>query len=143
VEFLHRGSQVASVTGEKLTAAQVSLALEAVSIRHGWDLTSVVLVPVVDDPPFYYACVEVGTGAGPEDMLPAIDQELMKISLEYAGKRGSGRLGPLREARVAEGTLMRIRDERIAASRGTLEQYKQPCLITTEHEARSLGLLVV
>ncbi|HEY2909135.1 MAG TPA: GH3 auxin-responsive promoter family protein, partial [Gemmataceae bacterium] len=49
--------------------------------------------------------------------------------IEYAAKRESRRLGPIRAAIVPGGTWAKWDRDRLAQSGGSHEQYKRPCLI--------------
>ncbi len=51
------------------------------------------------------------------------------MNLEYASKRESRRLGPMRLALLPANTWQQWDRQRLARTGGTLEQYKHPCLI--------------
>jgi hypothetical protein len=50
-------------------------------------------------------------------------------NVEYAGKRDSRRLGPVRLEPLRPGAWAEWDGERLRRSGGTAEQYKHPCLI--------------
>ncbi len=73
LQFLHRGGQVSSVAGEKLTESQVVAAVSAVLDARGLRGTDFVLAPVWGDPPFYRLTVSVGDSP---DLAAAVDRAL-------------------------------------------------------------------
>ena len=60
--------------------------------------------------------------------LMALDAALAEVNIEYAAKRQSGRLGPIRAAILPAGTWAAWDRARLATSGGSAEQYKRPCL---------------
>ena len=50
-------------------------------------------------------------------------------NIEYANRRDTLRLGPVRTIRLPEGSWLEFQKRRLARSGGTVEQYKQPHLI--------------
>jgi hypothetical protein len=99
IEFLNKGAHISSLTGEKLTENQVVRALERVHEGLGLGpVAPLTLTPVWAVPPYYVLLVAEG-GLARESWsaaLIALEQELCLGNLEYAQKRKSGRLGPLR-----------------------------------------------
>ncbi len=65
----------------------------------------------------------------PLRLLEEMENRLQRINIEYAAKRESRRLGPLRLALIPENTWQQWDRARLAKTGGTLEQYKHPCLI--------------
>ena len=57
-----------------------------------------------------------------------IDTLLSELNCEYANRRETGRLTPLRVLKIPAGTWARFRGKRIQ-QRGNLEEYKHPCLV--------------
>jgi hypothetical protein len=54
---------------------------------------------------------------------------LSRQNVEYAAKRDSRRLGPVRLELLPAGAWQEWDRKRLAGTGGTLEQYKHPCLI--------------
>ena len=61
--------------------------------------------------------------------LAAFDRELGEQNIEYAAKREGGRLGPVRAEVLPAGAWAKWDRDRLAATGGSPEQYKHPCLI--------------
>ncbi|MEO8378602.1 MAG: GH3 auxin-responsive promoter family protein [Acidobacteriota bacterium] len=128
LSFLHRAGRVHSFTGEKLTELQVTLAVRAAADLQSVRLTSFTAVPVWNLPPRYDVFVESETAL---DAL-LIDQQLCAANIEYASKRGSGRLAQAEVVRVARGTFERLRRAHSAQD----AQYKEIHLATDPAFAR-------
>ena len=64
-----------------------------------------------------------------ERLTEMLDQTLGRLNSEYASKRESQRLGPVRLEELPTGAWTRWDRQRLARQGGTLEQYKHPCLI--------------
>ncbi len=132
LEFLHKGAHISNLTGEKLTEHQVVEALNRVVHRFELPLRTYTLAPVWDRVPYYALYVEQGEVPADADVLgriaAAVDEELRAVNAEYDYKRQTLRLGAVRVRTVPPGTWLKMRDERIAARGGTVEQYKHPCL---------------
>jgi len=131
LEFLNKGSQFSSVTGEKLSEFQVCRAVESALSTLNLCLTAFILVPCWDDPPYYSLLVELGDL--PSDDLAArlaeaIDTNLAGLNLEYAAKRETHRLGPVSVKLLPPGTWESYVRDRVAQRGSSLEQYKQACL---------------
>jgi hypothetical protein len=93
-----------SFTGEKLTGAQVQLALAEVlkarpKLQEGSFLTCAPVLPGASAPPRYDLLIaEKWPGAAPADaqaLAREVDAALRQVNLEYDAKVRSGRLGPL------------------------------------------------
>src|SRR5262249_8309547 len=129
IEFLSRDAHTASLTGEKLTENQVVLAMQ--SICGATDAGAVqntivdfVLAPRFDETPYYRLYVEAAAAGQIDRLAERLDAALSTINVEYAGKRESGRLGPVQLAVVSDGALSE-RDHRLRAARSrTGEQFK-------------------
>lgn len=130
LEFLNRGKDVASITGEKLTAKQVAMAADTTRRRYDFAMGEFVLALQWGDPPRYVLMVE--RGLVPKHLVGNLardfDATLAALNIQYDGKRQSGRLGQVALAYVPEGTWQAQRDAAIASG-GTAEQYKHRFLI--------------
>jgi hypothetical protein len=121
------------MTGEKLSEFQVVAALKAVQQDLGLTLGSFIVLPTWGDPPFYSLLVESGDLPGtvtPGSLAERVDRELCRQNVEYENKRDTQRLGPIQVRRVTPGSWTDFRARRLASTGGTLEQYKQPCLLS-------------
>jgi hypothetical protein len=132
VEFLNKGAHFCSLSGEKLSEFQVVAAVNEAQRNLGLRLSSFLLLPVWDDPPYYTLLVEEGDVAdGPAAGRLAAEVEacLRRVNVEYDNRRATLRLGPIRLTRIVPGSWAQFQRRRLARSGGTVEQYKQPHLI--------------
>jgi GH3 auxin-responsive promoter len=132
IEFLNKGSHFSSMTGEKLSEFQVVTALAATQRVLGLHLNSFLLLPTWGDPPFYSLLVEEGDLTGDliaERLAAETDRQLQRVNVEFENKRSTLRLGPIRVRRLPTGSWAEFQRRRLARSGGTVEQYKQPCLM--------------
>jgi len=91
LSFVRKGRGVTSITGEKLTEAQVNAALQVVAARYGLEV-EFHLVLADEVATNYRFLLEVVGDVGPERLMAAVDVELTALNIEYASKRSSGRL---------------------------------------------------
>jgi hypothetical protein len=132
LEFLSKGSHIASLTGEKISEYQVTHAAASVTRNLGLPLPVYTLAPVWDDrQPYYGFFVEAGTWSGEAvfKFLKEFDAALSTANTEYASKRSSRRLGPVRAETLPPGTWSDWDTRRQRTRGGPAEQYKHPCLI--------------
>jgi len=133
IEFLSKGSHIANLTGEKLSEYQVSRAVTESLRTLDLSLTSYSLAPCWDEElPYYGLFIEKGDvehGALGPTLTNLLDQKLKLENTEYASKRDSQRLGPVRLELLPDGTWARWDRQRLARQGGSMEQYKHPCLI--------------
>lgn len=131
--FLNKGSHISSMTGEKLSEFQVVAAMKKVQSDLGLVLNSFIVLPTWGEPPSYSLLVEADDLAGsisPEALADRVDRELFRQNVEYENKRETQRLGPVRVRPLVAGSWTDFRKRRLASTGGTLEQYKQPCLLS-------------
>jgi GH3 auxin-responsive promoter len=133
IEFLSKGSHFANITGEKLSEYHVAGAMAEVLKELNLTITAYSLAPCWDEElPYYGLFVERGDLAGRAQGLQlteTLDRRLAQVNVEYAAKRDSQRLGPVRLALLATGAWQQWDRQRLARTGGSLEQYKHPCLI--------------
>jgi hypothetical protein len=132
VEFLGKGSQFASLTGEKLSEYQVTRAVADETARCGIPLPVYSIAPCWDErEPHYSLFIERGIwdDTAFSHVAAAIDAALGQINEEYRSKRASSRLGPLTVTFLKPGTWEQWDRDRLRQTGGTAEQYKHPCLI--------------
>ncbi|AMV30423.1 GH3 auxin-responsive promoter [Gemmata sp. SH-PL17] len=133
VEFLGKGHRFANLTGEKLSEYHVTKAMDAVAPRTNQPVTAYSVSPVWDDKQPYYAIFleepDVANEPALKHFLAEFDKQLGVENMEYAAKRESGRLGPLRAMVIATGTWAKWDRDRLSQTGGSPEQYKHPCLI--------------
>jgi hypothetical protein len=132
IEFLNKAAHISSLTGEKLSEFQVVAAVAEAQRALGLTLKSFLVLPTWDDPPYYSLLVErddLGGVAGGERLAAEVDARLRRLNVEYESKRATLRLGPIRTRGLPSGSWEDFRRRRLAKSGGTVEQYKQPCLM--------------
>lgn len=133
VEFLSKGHRFANLTGEKLSEYHVTQAVTAVLQHLPQPLSSYSLAPVWDEQQPYYGLFLEAADAGDEELLrrflAACDRQLGQENIEYAAKRASGRLGPLRALILPNGFWAEWDRQRLLQTGGSPEQYKHPCLL--------------
>ncbi len=131
--FVGKGSDVSSITGEKLTAEQVGLAAaRALGAR---PVAGFSLALRVGDVPHYTFVVE---GDVDDGAAARVDEALSTVNVEYAGKRADGRLGPVDLLRVPAGAYGRLRDHHLRS--GAAEgQVKDPVFPSDATLARLTG----
>jgi GH3 auxin-responsive promoter len=132
LEFLNKGAHYSSLTGEKISEHQVVAAVEEAQRAARVRLSSYLVAPVWDDPPYYVLLVEEGDlaqGGASETLRVAVERELRRQNVEYVCKRDSLRLGPVRILAIPNGSWSEFQRRRLVRSGGTVEQYKQPHLV--------------
>jgi hypothetical protein len=133
VEFLGKGHRFANLTGEKLSEYHVTKAFDAVTKRVALPVAAYTLAPVWDARQPYYGLFleepDAADVARLQRFLAELDRQLGVENVEYAAKRDSGRLGPLRAELIPAGAWSEWDHNRLAQTGGSPEQYKHPCLI--------------
>ena len=133
IEFLSKGAHFSTLTGEKLSEYQVVAAVNQAKTAIGVRLNAFLVLPSWGDPPHYHLLVEeseVADDATAERLAVEVEARLRVENLEYDNKRETQRLGPIRPFRISAGSWLEFRDRRLLRSGGTVEQYKQPCLLS-------------
>ena len=133
LEFLGKGAHFSSLTGEKLSEYHVTQSMLEVVRELDLSPATYALAPCWDDQlPYYGLFIERGDLPDVERgraLAAALDRRLMQQNVEYADKRRSLRLGPIRLELLAAGAWAEWDRRRLKESGGTAEQYKHPCLI--------------
>src|SRR5262249_2388872 len=144
IEFLSKGSHFANITGEKVSEYQVIEAMRQVVGELSLNLTAYSVAPCWDDElPYYGLFVERGDLNGADQgmlLAQGLERRLADINIEYASKRDTGRLGPVRLALLADHTWAHWDRQRLAGTGGTAEQYKHPCLIADPKFRETIGV---
>ncbi|MBC6447419.1 GH3 auxin-responsive promoter family protein [Actinokineospora xionganensis] len=115
LEFEGRGGSVSSFTGEKLTESDVHAAIRS-AVGRSSVASRFSVVPVWGRPPGYVLVLEWEQRSGPDvdDFCATVDAALCRVNTEYADKRLSSRLAPLRPHVVPPGTYSKLVAQRVA-----------------------------
>ena len=137
IAFLSKGAHFSSLSGEKLSEFQV---VAAVDEAQQAARNPAAVVPPPGRPGktrrvTASAWSKKGTWpAGPtcsNSLASEVEGRLSSwINCEYENRRHTLRLGPIRIRRIADGSWAEFQGRRLARSGGTVEQYKQPCLLS-------------
>ncbi len=130
--FLNKGAHFSSLTGEKLSEFQVVSAVSAAQRSLGLRLSSFLVLPSWGDPPHYNLLIEdddLPDESAAARLAEAVEAGLARENSEYENRRSTLRLGPIRIRRIAANSWSDFQRRRLARSGGTVEQYKQPCLL--------------
>lgn len=124
VHFTHRDGVFHSFTGEKLTEAQVTQAIRQGMSADGLETGLFMCGPRWGELPSYDLVLEVPEPDAETDLRlsAGIDDQLRIVSIEYASKRDSGRLGGLRVRTVRQGAIAAYVESR--RQKGNATQYK-------------------
>ena len=143
LRFLHKGAHIANLTGEKVSESQVVEAVRHALDSHHHRVGFFTLTPVWGEPPYYQLLLEACDTPSPqvgEQLASTIDAKLQELNCEYQEKRSTGRLDPLRLAKLSDGSWRRFAEQRQTRLGGSIEQYKHPCLMPDlEAVARAFG----
>lgn len=133
VEFLSKGAHVANITGEKVSEHHVTAAMGDVLRQMNLNLTAYSVAPCWDDEMPYYGLFIEGSDLLSRqqglDLTRALEQRLAVVNIEYAAKRESQRLGPMRLFLLPPQSWQQWDRQRLLRTGGSLDQYKHPCLI--------------
>lgn len=127
LSFVQKGKGVTNITGEKLAEQQVISALEAIKQARGIDIPFYLSLACVEQA-HYLVYIEMEDEHYPASQLAdEIEQGLYKANVEYASKRGSGRLNPLEVKYVKPGTADAYKT--FCVEKGQRESQYKPMLL--------------
>ncbi len=133
IEFLHRGSRISSMTGEKISEWQVTQAYTRARAQLGLSSDTFVLAPVWGHPPFYRLHIQPSSDRVTA-LATAFDEQLRSLNVEYDSKRMSHRLGE-----IATHTVMpNLLEKRNSTQPTANEQYKHQFLYTNPSDDDAL-----
>lgn len=133
LEFLNKGAHFSSLTGEKLSEFHVVKALAETQRSLGLRFNAYILLPTWADTPYYSLLVEDADLPSLEvagQLADEADRQLSKINFEYENRRETLRLAGVKVRKLPSGAWADFQRRRLAKSGGTVEQYKQPCLLS-------------
>jgi hypothetical protein len=129
LEFLCRGVRTTSMTGEKLTEKQVVEAMDRLADKGFGAIERFQVQGCFQQEPYYRLTIEPTQGDS-RALAEAFDACLCRLNIEYASKRRSGRLGPVRLRTVETGFFERNEAQAPQVRKGRREQYKHTYLLT-------------
>jgi len=124
IEFIQKGKNVSSATGEKLYESQIISAINKAKDLVGIDLEFFCCCLESQVPPVYSFLVEFGSEldqSKKKDFLSAVEDSLSIINMEYKTKRLSQRLGNPK-LKVLE--------------KGSFEKFRKACLAILQHDSQ-------
>jgi hypothetical protein len=116
IEFLHKGGNISSFTGEKLTESQVTEAMLATQKELNFRARFFTLIPVFRPEPHYELYLEFD-GAPFQDvsaLSETFDRHLSRLNIEYEAKRQSHRLTAIKTVSLPFESYERLRKELVA-----------------------------
>jgi hypothetical protein len=127
VEFLSKGAHTCSLAGEKLTEYQVMQAMARAAEQTKNRMANFVLAPRWGHPPFYVLHADAPAPPGEAiraDLAVELDAQLCITNIEYASRRRSERLGPIRLNLLPTGFLADLDHRQAESRRKGNEQFK-------------------
>ena len=114
--FLQKGKGATNITGEKLYENQVIEAVKKVEETLGFTLPFYVVLAHAEESRYcLYAELDRGEPGVLATIQAAVDERLQDINIEYAQKRGSGRLGALEVIGLKPGVGEALRQHLISS----------------------------
>lgn len=116
IEFMHKGGNISSFTGEKLTESQVTEAMLRTQKELNFKVRFFTLIPVFRPEPHYELYVEFDGSAIPDEgsVARAFDRHLATLNIEYEAKRESHRLAEVITHRLPAESYERLRKELVS-----------------------------
>jgi hypothetical protein len=122
IEFLHKGGNISSFTGEKLTESQVTEAVSAAVQQLGLKLRFFTVIPKFRPEPHYELWCEAFSDDSAELMTSELieklrqefDNQLRLKNIEYAAKRESDRLADTTVELLSVGAYEELRKHLVA-----------------------------
>lgn len=143
IEFVHKGGNMLSVTGEKVGDSHVTRALSAVAEQCGFEMRGFCVAIRYSSPPQYVFGIEPESSENTAELIQkvrdACDEQLQKFNIEYAAKRESQRLAKPQLALLQRGAFERERERRVR--QGAPENHVKPRLLYSKLESlEALGV---
>jgi hypothetical protein len=120
LEFMHKGGNISSFTGEKITESQVTNAVAQAARDSGFRVSFFTVVPEFRPEPHYQLWIELTKGENSvsadeaEQLAIEVDTQLGLHNIEYATKRESHRLAPLTVRVLRSGIYEDLRKQMVA-----------------------------
>lgn len=116
IEFLHKGGNISSFTGEKLTESQVTDAMLAAQKELNFRARFFTLIPVFRPEPHYELYLEFDGNVSVDEsrLSSTFDRHLCRLNIEYEAKRESHRLTDVKVVRLPVDSYERLRKDLVA-----------------------------
>lgn len=126
IHFIRRDGVYHSFTGEKLTEAQISEAIESTFEHHRMGMGLFMCGPSWGEPPHYVVMVEVTSGDSNNaaTLAATLDEQLKIENIEYASKRDSNRLAPIEVHTVGANAITHYVESKRAGTNANQYKYK-------------------
>jgi len=142
IQFVHKGGNMLSITGEKVGESHVVRALAELSKKLEWSIVGFGVSVEFVNPPRYVLgveCAEMLNTETAQIVLQQFDKALCKANIEYASKRESLRLGAPRICALKPNAFELERARRVAA--GAPDNHVKPRhLLKTVEDLEALGV---
>ncbi|MBI3246789.1 MAG: GH3 auxin-responsive promoter family protein [Deltaproteobacteria bacterium] len=143
IAFVRKGRDMVSITGEKLHLNQIQAAIREAEQRSHLEVWQFRLIPAVEESRYDLLVELRGESDSPlhgDVFLEAFDQTLSALNIEYASKRASQRLGPLRLFLMRSGWSERMCQADFHGGKREI-QYKWPAIGVAWDEASRAEVL--
>ncbi len=148
LEFRHKGSHISEHHRRENHRIPIVESVNAATVGTALRPELFTMTPIWGDPPGYVLYISLNQ-SGPtasaeflKRLSASVDMELKRRNVEYAEKRGQGRLAPLRVEVLANAGWTQFAKSRQSKAGGSLEQYKHPCLVPTHSFSECFSTLV-
>jgi len=118
LEFQHKGGNISSFTGEKLTESQVTQAVQMTANDLALNTRFFSVLPEFRPEPHYVLVMENAATLSDKQLVACaqrLDENLGALNSEYATKRESGRLAPPKALALRTGTYEDVRKQLVQA----------------------------
>ncbi len=135
IKFLHKGGNVVSITGEKVTESHIIKVMSQLNSKLGFKLKGFTVTISLDDTPKYVLAIEPEGLIGEESrriIIEEFDRLLRDANIEYDSKRKSQRLSPPELIVLKNGFFERYRIHQI--ENGAPDAHLKPPHLTIKKE---------
>jgi len=141
IKFLHKGGNVVSITGEKVTESHIIKVLSELTTKSGLSLNGFSVAVRLAETPYYVLAIEtqgILSGEQKKSIIDEFDNLLKKANIEYDAKRKSQRLDKPELVILKRGFFERYRANQIA--KGAPDAHLKPPHLTSKEEILNLLL---
>lgn len=135
IKFLHKGGNVVSITGEKVTESHIINVLSKLTSKFGLQLNGFTVTVALEETPAYLLAIEPQQTLNDESkraLITEFDLLLKEANIEYEAKRKSQRLGKPKLIILKRGFFERYRSMQI--SKGAPDAHLKPPHLTMKRD---------